>query len=126
MEKTGVILGIGNRKKARKEHKMKRKIIPKKPYNTSGYYVTNHAVKRMNERQVSKGELGYNLRHKPRFKTSVTNDYGNEPSYGRFSWNRIFAAINPFRRRVITTYPYGEKTLKKAQRKEKRRNGKGK
>lgn len=48
---------------------MKRKIIPKKAYNTSGYYVTNHAVKRMNERQVSKGELGYNLRHKPRFKT---------------------------------------------------------
>ena len=97
---------------------MKWKIIPKKPYNTSGYYVTNHAVKRMNERKVSKGELGYNLRHKPRFKTSLTMDYGDEPFYGRFSWNRIFTAINPFRKRVITVYPYGERTLKKAKRKE--------
>lgn len=97
---------------------MKWKIIPKKPYNTSGYYVTNHAVKRMNERKVSKGELGYNLRHKPRFKTSLTMDYGDEPFYGGFSWNRIFTAINPFRKRVITVYPYGERTLKKAKRKE--------
>ena len=37
---------------------MRKKIIPKKPYNTSGYHVTDHAVKRMKERNVSKGELG--------------------------------------------------------------------
>jgi len=61
VEETGVIWDIGNRKRAGKEHKMRRKIIPKKPYHTSGYYVTNHAVKRMNERQVSNRELGYNL-----------------------------------------------------------------
>lgn len=105
---------------------MKRNIIPNKAYNTNGYYVTNHAVQRMKERNVSKGKLGYNLRHKPRFKTSVTMDYGNEPSYGRFGWNKIFAAINPFRKRVITVYPYGEKVLKKAIRKEMRKYGQSK
>ena len=105
---------------------MRKKIIPKKPYNTSGYHVTDHAVKRMKERNVSKGELGHNLRHRPRFKTSVTMNYGNEPSYGRFGWNRIFAAINPFRKRVITVYPYGERTLKKAKRKEMHKHGQGK
>ena len=61
-----------------------KKIIPKKPYHTSGYHVTDHAVKRTKERNGSKGELGHNLRHRPRFKASVTMDYGNEPSYGRF------------------------------------------
>ena len=34
---------------------MRKKIIPKKPYNTSGYHVTDHAVKRMKERNGSKG-----------------------------------------------------------------------
>lgn len=96
----------------------RKKIIPKKPYNTSGYYVTRHAVKRMQEREISKGELGINLRRKPRYRTDTHFDKFGEPSYGRFSWNRIFAAINPFKKRVITVYRYNETTLRRKMKKE--------
>lgn len=38
--------------------KMNKKIIPKKPYKTNGYFVTKHAAYDMRKRNISKGELG--------------------------------------------------------------------
>lgn len=56
---------------------MKRKIIPKHPYKTHGHYVIYHAVKRMNQRCISKGQLGYNLVRKPVFKSWIGVDQYN-------------------------------------------------
>jgi len=103
----------------------RKKIIPKKPYNTSGYYVTSHAVRRMQERKISKGELGINLRKKPRYRTAIHVNEPGKPSYGRFSWNKICSVINPFMKCVATVFRYGESTLRRIMKKE-RKNGKGK
>lgn len=37
---------------------MKKKIIPKKPYRTNGYFVTRHATYDMQKRDISKGGIG--------------------------------------------------------------------
>lgn len=50
---------------------MRKKIIPKKPYHTSGYYVTKHATYDMQKREISKGELGNNLRKRPLLNTET-------------------------------------------------------
>lgn len=113
VEETGVILDIGNRKKVRKEHKMKRKIIPKKPYHTSGYYVTKHATYDMQKREITKGELGYNLRKKPLLKTETKKDIFGRPAYKRFSLNRILSVINPFNKNVCSVRRFHDKELRK-------------
>lgn len=99
---------------------MRKKIIPKKPYKTHGHYVTAHAVYDMNKRDISKGELGYNLRKRPVLKTSVKKDSKGRPSYLRFALNRILSVINPITKAVCSVRHYRGREL----RKEKRKHGK--
>lgn len=92
---------------------MRRKIIPKKPYNTNGYHVTKHATYDMQKRDISKGELGYNLRKKPLLKTETKKDIFARPAYKRFSFNRIMSVINPFNKNVCSVRRFHEKELRK-------------
>lgn len=98
----------------------RKKIIPKKPYNTSGYYVTRHAVYDMQVRDISKGELGVNLRKKPALRTKVRKDSLGRFAYLRFGINRILSVINPFTRRVCSVRKYHHKELQKEQEKNKK------
>jgi hypothetical protein len=82
--------------------KTRERTIPKVPYKVRDYYVTVHAVKRMNERRISKGQLYYNLTRKPLEVTKVTFDKDGRPSYRRSSKNKITSAINPCNKNVVS------------------------
>lgn len=92
---------------------MKWKIIPNKLYHTSGYYVTKHATHDMQKRDISKGELGYNLRKKPLLKTETKRDFFGRPAYMRFSFNRILSVINLFNKNVCSVKRFHDKELRK-------------
>jgi len=61
--------------------------IPYKPYRDGKYKVSSHAVERMNERKITKGEVHYNLHTIPIKVTSVIYDSQGRPSYRRSSNN---------------------------------------
>ena len=82
--------------------KTKERTIPKEPYKVRNYYVTAHAVKRMNERRISKGQLYYNLTRKPLEVTKVKFDKEGRPSYRRSSKNKITSAIDPRNKNVVS------------------------
>ena len=82
--------------------KTKERIVPKEPYKVKDYYITVHAVKRMNERHISKGQLYYNLTRKPLEVTKVKYDSNGRPSYRRSSKNKITSAINPNNKNVVS------------------------
>lgn len=82
--------------------KTKERTIPQAPYKVRDYYVTVHAVKRMNERRISKGQLYYNLTRKPLEVTAIRFDKEGRPSYRRSSKNKITSAINPFAKTVVS------------------------
>lgn len=81
--------------------KSKNRTIPSKPYRDRKYYVNNHCVKRMIERQINRGEVHYNLHTIPIEMTKVVYDKYGRPSYRRSSKNKITTAINPFNRYVL-------------------------
>lgn len=105
---------------------MSRKIYPKRPYKTYGYYVTPHSIQRMNQRRISKGELGENLRKKPRYKSKVSYDTLKRPAYERYSFNKVLSIINPFRKVVASVRRYHEKDLLKKIKKDKKTKWKAK
>ena len=82
--------------------KTRDRTIPKMPYKVRDYYVTVHAVKRMNERRISKGQLYYNLTRKPLEVTKVKFDEEGRPSYRRSSKNKITSSINPYNKNVVS------------------------
>lgn len=82
--------------------KSKERTVPKEPYKVKNYYVTVHAVKRMNERHISKGQLYYNLTRKSLEVTKVKYDNQSRPSYRRSSKNKITSAINPYNKNVVS------------------------
>lgn len=82
--------------------KTKERTVPKEPYKVKGYYITAHAIKRMNERRISKGQLYYNLTRKPLEITKVKYDNNGRPSYRRSSKNKITSAINPNNENVVS------------------------
>lgn len=104
----------------------KKKIVPRKTYKTHGWFVTDHAVKDMNTRMVSKGELSYNLITKPLYMLPVLLDSKNRHFRVRFSDNRIFTVTNPINRCVASVRKYKNKELRKAPKKyeKKRQDGK--
>lgn len=87
-----------------KEETMAKKYYPRKPYEVNHYKVGYHAIKRMKQRGVGKGDLGYNLHKKPILITQVKFRYDGKPSYERYTDNQIVSAINPRNRRVITVH----------------------
>ena len=82
--------------------KTRERTVPQTPYKVRDYYVTDHAVKRMNERCISKGQLYYNLTRKPLEVTKVKFDNEGRPSYRRSSTNKITSAINPNNKNVVS------------------------
>lgn len=92
---------------------MKKKIIPKKPYKTRGYFVTPHAIFDMNLRNISKGQLGYNLSKKPLLKTKKDYDKEGRLFYKRYDDKKVFTVINPEKKNVCSIRNYHEKELKK-------------
>jgi hypothetical protein len=81
---------------------MTKKYYPRKPYVVNHYKVSKHAIIRMKQRKVGKGDLGYNLCKKPVLITAVKFRYDGRPSYERYADNKIVSAINPKTKRVIT------------------------
>lgn len=67
---------------------------PNKSYKDGKYRVGDHAVMRMNQRQITKGELHVNLHTKPIKITSIKHTEDG-PSYERYSKNKINSRINP-------------------------------
>lgn len=105
--------------------KSKDRAIPKEPYKVKDYYVTAHAIKRMNERRISKGQLYYNLTRKPLEITKVKHDNNGRPSYCRSSKNKITSAINPYNKNVVSVNRLHTKTylelMKKRNKKERKK-----
>lgn len=98
---------------------MKRKIIPKHPYKTHGHYVTYHAVKRMNQRCISKGQLGYNLVGKPVFKSRIGVDQCNRLFYIRMDDENLLTVINPTNKNVCSVRRYHDYELPKRKKRKK-------
>lgn len=83
--------------------------LPKEPYKDGRYFVSYHGVKRMNEREITKGEVHINLHTTPIKKTKVKYDKLNRPLYERFSFNKINTRINPKIKKVCTVSRYHSK-----------------
>ncbi len=90
-----------------------KKIIPKRPYRTRGHYVTKHAVFDMNKRNISKGELGYNLSKKPVYKSKPMFDLFNRLFYIRMDDKKTLTVINPSNKYVCSVRKYHDKELQK-------------
>ena len=91
--------------------------LPSKPYKDGRYKVSQHGVDRMNERQITKGELHVNLHTTPLHKTNVEIDKKGRPAYVRYSKNRTRAVINPKNKNVASVRRYRDKELNKSKRK---------
>ena len=95
-------MGLFRYLRRRREEKLEDTTIPKKPYWVWFHKLTSHAVKRMNERKITKGEVYTNLTTKPIHKSKIKWDNENRPSYQRISKNGINTAINPFNQKIVT------------------------
>lgn len=95
---------------------MRKKIIPKKPYKTHGHNVTIHAVYDMNKRNISKGELGYNLSKKPVYKSKPKFDLFKRLFYIRMDDKKTLTVINPKNKNVCSVRKYHDEELKKRRR----------
>jgi hypothetical protein len=84
------------------KRKTKDRTIPKTAYKVKTYYVNSHAVLRMQERKITKGELYYNLTRKPIKVTKIKVDEKGRPSYRKTTKNRITSAINPTNKNVVS------------------------
>lgn len=89
------------------------KHYPKKPYKVKRYYVTHHAVVRMNERKITKGELHYNLTRPPVHISKTKFDDCGRPSYERLSDNLVNARINPKNNNIATVSRFHSWLLEK-------------
>ena len=87
--------------------------IPKEPYKVRDYYVNKHAIKRMNERKITKGELYYNLTRKPLTLSRIKYDDKGRPSYRKTTKNKITSAINPENKNVVSVNRLYTKEYKK-------------
>lgn len=93
--------------------KSKDTTIPTKPYRDGLYKVSKHAVKRMNEREINKGQVHTNLRTTPLYKEKIKIGKNGRHSYQRYSINKINTRINPFTFNVNTVSYYHTKEWKK-------------
>lgn len=93
--------------------KTKDRSFPKEPYKVKKYYVTQHAVQRMNERKISKGSLYYNLIRKPLAISNVKFDNSGRPSYNRIAKNKICSSINPSNNNVVSVHKIHTKEYNK-------------
>ena len=103
--------------------KIKEQRFPKEPYKVKKYYVTQHAVQRMNDRKISKGNLYYNLTRKPLSITNVKFDSFGRPSYNRTTKTKICSSINPLNNNVVSVHKIHTKEYNKliSRKKSKRR-----
>ena len=95
---------------------MRRKIIPNHPYYTHGHYVTKHAIFDMNKRNISKGELGYNLSKKPVYKSKPIFDLLKRLFYIRMDDKKTLTIINHSNKNVCSVRKYHNKELRKKKR----------
>ena len=87
--------------------------FPRKTYRVSGFKVSNHAIKRMRTRGVTKSALRYNLRHKPLHVSSIKYNKSGRPSYIRYARNKVALAINPVTKNINTAWMYHTKLMKR-------------
>lgn len=92
--------------------KSRNKSIPTKSYKDGKYRISNHAITRMNDRKITKGELHVNLHTTP-IKLSPIKYGDNGPSYERFSKNKINSRINPKTNKVSTVSRFHTTTYNK-------------
>lgn len=102
-------------------NKSKDTSLPSKPYKDGRYNVSQHGVDRMNERQITKGEVHVNLHTTPVHKTNVEMDEKGRPAYVRYSKNRTRTVINPKTKVVSTVSRFHTKEYEKIK---KQRRGK--
>ena len=95
--------------------------LPSKPYKDGRYKVSQHGVDRMNERQITKGEVHVNLHTTPIKKTEVKYDKTGRPSYERDSDNKINTRINPKTRVVSTVSRFHTKEYEKIKKQRRRK-----
>lgn len=109
-----------------RKNKANETTLPKSSYKDGKYTVTSHAVKRMNERKISKGEVHTNLHTKPIKKSTVKYDKFGRPSYERTGRNKVVTEINPTNKKVTTVHRLHTKTYNKIKNKRNQYNGKHK
>ncbi len=86
---------------------------PDKPYKDGKYYITDHGVKRMNERRINKGAVHVNLHTKPIEISKVKIDSKGRSSYERYSKNKTCTGINSKNNNVATVREFSSKKLSK-------------
>lgn len=101
--------------------KSKDRTIPQESYKVRNFQVTSHAVERMQERNISKGELYFNLTRKPILETKIKIDSKGRPSYRKTTKNKITSAINPINKNVVSVNRLHRKDFKKIMNNKKRR-----
>lgn len=93
--------------------KSKDRTIPKESYKVRQFQIIPHTVQRMQERNISKGELYFNLTRKPIQQTKVKIDSQGRPSYRKTTINKITSAINPINKNVVSVNRLHRKDFKK-------------
>lgn len=93
--------------------KSKDRTVPSEKYKDGKYKISKHAVERMTERKITKGEVHVNLHTSPIKKTTVKYDKHNRPSYERYSENKINTRINPKTKVVSTVSRFHTKEYEK-------------
>ncbi|MCQ2772989.1 MAG: hypothetical protein MJ238_06955 [Bacilli bacterium] len=99
--------------------------IPITPYRDGHYRITKHAVARMSNRKISRGELHTNL-HSKAIKSKVKFDNNGRPSIKRITSNLIVSSINPRSRNVTSVWRINETRFKKIQNAKRRNKSHGK
>lgn len=93
--------------------KSKDTTIPDKEYRDGLYKITFHAVKRMKERGINKGEVHVNLHTTPLKKTKTKKDQFNRKSYERYNKNMTNVRVNPVKLTVPTMNRFSWKSYNK-------------
>ena len=93
--------------------KAKDKSIPQSTYKDGSYQISKHAIDRMNERKISKGDVHFNLHTKPLKRSKVKYDAQRRPSYERISSNSVATHINPKSKIVTTVHKVHTKKINK-------------
>ena len=84
-------------------------VIPKKPYDVKvNYHITKHAIQRMKERRITKGQLRYCLTEKPLNLSDYKLDNKGRPSYCKYSDNFLNVRINPLNHNVPTVNQFSK------------------
>lgn len=100
-------------------HKSKDDTVPKAQYRDGKYKTSKHCIEKMQEREITKGQLHVNLHTKP-LAVEKQIDGKGRPAKIRYSKNKTRSVINPHSNVVASIRKYGNKEFNNVKRSKKK------